>query len=97
MSKPSRGLQDIRTLSGKVGKSHHPYKAFLRISHIEMEKARRLQESAAARQLIADTAARIQELEEEKDGLLKGMGERSGRLEPQPAPPRSTGGFKVRY
>lgn len=98
MTVPRRGLQDIRTLSGKVGQSKHPYKAYLRISHIEMEKARKSKESQKARQLVADIEARFQELDAEKAILLQAVGER-GEDSPAllPGPRRSTGGFKIRY
>jgi len=98
MAEPRRGLRDIRTLTGKVGGAFHPYKAYLRISHIEMEKARKNQETAAAKKLIADIAARLEEIEAEKQTLLQAMGERSGGGMPLPTGPRrSTGGFKLRY
>ena len=95
---PRRGLQDIRTLTGKVRKTTLPHEAYLRISHIEMEKARKLQESEKARQLMADIAARLREIEMEKEALLQAMKERAGGdLRKQPGPPKRSGGFKIRY
>ncbi len=67
MAIPRRGLQDIRTLTGKVRKATLPHEAYLRISHIEMEKARKTLESEKARQMMADIAARLAEIEAEKD------------------------------
>ncbi len=98
MAEPRRSLRDIRTLTGKVGGAFHPYKAYLRISHIEMEKAKMTRESEAARQRIVDIATRLEEIEAEKQNLLAAMGERPDAA-PQPpsGPRRSTGGFKVRY
>lgn len=98
MALPRRGLQDIRTLTGKLKKATLPHEAYLRISHIEMEKARKTRESEKAKQLVADIAARIKEIEAEKEALLQSMRERSaghrlGRL----GPPRSIGGLKIRY
>ena len=58
MAIPRRGIQDIRTLTGRVRKATIPHEAYLRISHIEMEKARKTVESEKARQLMADIAAR---------------------------------------
>ncbi len=55
-----------------------PHEAYLRISHIEMEKARKMVESDKARQMMADIAARLREIETEKDALLKEMGEGRG-------------------
>ncbi len=41
MAIPRRGIQDIRTMTGRVRKATLPHEAYLRISHIEMEKARK--------------------------------------------------------
>lgn len=98
MAIPRRGLQDIRTLTGKVRKATLPHESFLRISHIEMEKARKTRESEKAKQLVADIAARIKEIEAEKEALLQAMGERSAeRRLGRTGPPRSIGGLKIRY
>jgi general stress protein YciG len=98
MAIPRRGLQDIRTLTGRERKATLPHEAYLRISHIEMEKARKTVESEKARQMMADIAARLGEIEAEKDELLREMGERGGEASLRwPGPPRSPGGFKVKY
>lgn len=98
MAIPRRGLQDIRTLTGKVRKTTIPHEAYLRISHIEMEKVRKTQESEKAQQLIADIAVRLVEIEAEKESLLRAMGEREGHAGlGQIAPPRCCEGFKIRY
>jgi hypothetical protein len=98
MGIPRRGIQDIRTLTGKVRKATIPHEAYLRISHIEMEKARKTQESEKAWQLMADIAARLAEIEAEKENLLQAVGERGGQATPtRPGPPRHTGGFKIKY
>jgi hypothetical protein len=97
MAVPRRGLQDIRTITGRVRKSTLPHEAYLRISHIEMEKARKTVESEKARQMMADIAARLEEIEVEKTELLQSMGERSGKPLPRSGPLRSTGGFKIKY
>jgi len=98
MTRPRRGLQNIRTLTGRVKKATLPHEAYLRISHIEMEKARKTQESEKARQLVADIAARVQEIEAEKDDLLRAVGERqfSAALD-RPEPRKKSGSFKIRY
>ena len=98
MAIPRRGLQEIRTLTGRVRKATLPHEAFLRISHIEMEKARKTLESEKARQLMADIAARLQEIEAEKEALLQGLRERGNDpLMVRTGPRRSTGGLKIRY
>jgi hypothetical protein len=98
MAIPRRGLQDIRTQTGKVGKAILPHEAYLRISHIEMEKARKLVESEKARQLMADIAARLQEIEEEKISLLKEMSEgnkNTSRLQTDLS--QEINSFKIKY
>jgi len=98
MAKPRRGIQDIRSLTGRVKKATLPHEVFLRISHMEMEKARKTRESEKARQLVADIAARLQEIEAEKDALLREVGERE--VDPRqvcPGPRRSSGGLKIKY
>lgn len=75
MAIPRRGLQEIRTQTGKVGKAILPHEVYLRISHIEMEKARKIVESEKARQLMADIACRLHEIEDEKKRLLQDMAE----------------------
>lgn len=98
MAIPRRGIQDIRTLTGKVRKATIPHEAYLRISHIEMEKARKTLEREKARQLMADIAARLAEIEAEKASLLQSLAARGGKaLLGQTGPPRSTGGFKIKY
>lgn len=93
-----RGIQDIRTLTGKVRKVTIPHEAYLRISHIEMEKARKTIESEKAKQLMADIAARLAEIEAEKEALLQGLRDRGSAPPPvRSGPPKKIGGFKVRY
>jgi len=98
MAIPRRGLQNIRTLTGKVRKATLPHEAYLRISHIEMEKARKTLESEKARILMAEIAARLQEIESEKNALLQAVGERGHEATlGRGGPPRSPGRFKIRY
>lgn len=91
-----RGLKNIRTLSGSVGQKFLPHKAYMRLSHIELEKLRRDIEKKRACQLVVDIDACMQEIEGEKALLLQAL---NGSLnpQPQPGPRRSSGGFKVRY
>ena len=69
-----RGVHDIRTYSGKVDIFHEPYRAFMQISALEMEKARRGQERESAVQRVRQIDARFREIEKEKAYLLKGLG-----------------------
>jgi len=47
---------------------------------------------------MADIAARLLEIEAEKENLLRTMGERGGNPTPaRTGPLRNTGGFKIKY
>lgn len=107
MAIPRKGLRDIRTLSGRQDRVHLPYQAYMQITCLEMEKARRGRERKSASQRTADIDARLQEIEAEKEALLRALEERNAgnrgkstgvpNLEPKPSPRRSAGGFKLRY
>lgn len=99
-----RSLQDIRTLSGSVDQVTHPYMAYMRISCLEMEKARRGNERESAMHRVRNIDARFRDIEVEKDALMKMLGERNivTRTDapgdkPKSAPSHSTEGFKIRY
>jgi hypothetical protein len=99
-----RGLQEIRTFSGRVDQASIPYRAYLKISCLEMEKVRKGREKHAALGRLKNINARFREIEAEKDRLFKALGERNAgksidalEIEPKPAPCKNTGGFKLRY
>jgi len=99
-----RGLQDIRTLSGRVDQGFTPHKVYLKISCLEMEKFRRGKERESATQRVANIDARFQEIEAEKAALLQALdeGNRTNPVnaqgsESKPGLRRNTGGFKLRY
>ena len=94
MAVPGRTVKDIRTNSGRVDQISQPYRAFMRISALEMEKARRGMERKSAMERIDQIDARFREIEGEKRVLLGalgehepevlgGTGERAGRGSPQ--------------
>ncbi|MGA2215307.1 MAG: hypothetical protein ABSH31_18685 [Bryobacteraceae bacterium] len=94
----------MRTLSGRVDQLALPYRSYMQISCLEMEKARRGVERESARQRIAVIDARLDQIEKAKRELLQAVAQPgagvTGRLpglELKPAPKRSTGGFKIRY
>jgi len=104
--KPIRGLQNIRTRSGTSDQVSEPYKAFLRIGALEMEKSRRGKEKECAVIRVRNIDARFQEIEAEKAELLEGLGAierthaRPGNTTERPAPSpsaRQKGGFKISY
>ena len=104
MAVPRKGLCDIRTISGRVDQTSLPYRAYMKVSCLEMEKVRRGRERASASRRIADIDARLKEVEAEKAALLQSVEGRTGDrslklrgLEVRSAPRRSTGGLKIRY
>jgi len=104
MTIPSRGLNQIRTLSGRTDQLSVPYRNYMQISCLEMERARRNTERKAAGQRIALIDVRIEEIDKAKQELLQaaaaggqGAPARLPGLEVKPTPRRSMGGFKIRY
>jgi len=99
-----RDSQTIRTNSGKVDLLSEPYRAFMRISALEMEKARRGKERESAMQRVKQIDARFREIEKEKANLLRGLGglkviktHTPGNRTPQPAGLNTARNFKLRY
>jgi hypothetical protein len=104
MAIPTRGLNQIRTLSGRADQLSLPYRSYMQISCLEMERARRNKERKSASQRIALIDARIEEIEKTEQELLQavaaasqGAPARLSGIGPVPAPRRNTGGFKIRY
>jgi hypothetical protein len=104
MAIPAKGVNQIRTLSGRVDQLSLPYRAYMQITCLEMEKARRGMERKSASRRIAQVDARLEQIEKSKQELLQAVtpsGQRvPGRLpglDLRPAPRRSAGGFKIRY
>ena len=104
MAVPKRGLTNIRTLSGRVDQVTLPYRAYMQITCLEMEKSRRDKERAAASKRVQDIDARLGEIAKEQQILFRAVADpkkaassRLPGLEVKPARPRSTGGFKIRY
>ena len=104
MPTPRRSMRDIKTISGKVDRIANPYMAYMQITCLEMEKARRGRERASALHRIGNLDGRIRDIDAEKGALLRALAERGaapGVATPsaagRPTPPRSGGGFKLRY
>jgi hypothetical protein len=104
MAIPTKGLTSIRTLSGRVDQLSLPYRSYMQITCLEMEKARRGMERKSANQRVALIDARLEQIEKAKQELLQavatsgqGAPARLPGLEFKPAPRRSAGGFKIRY
>ena len=104
MAIPTKGLNNIRTLSGRVDQVSLPYRRYMQISCLEMEKARRGVERKSASQRIALIDTRLEQIEKAKQELLEvvatsgqGVPARLPGLELKPTIRRSAGGFKIRY
>ncbi|MGB6064509.1 MAG: hypothetical protein WBG50_06850 [Desulfomonilaceae bacterium] len=98
----SRGLRDIRTNSGRVERVGIPYMAYMNISCLEMEKARRQKEKISALTRVSVLENRLKEIEVEKDVLLRKLGERkqdalskATKVKVEASPGK--GGFKLKY
>lgn len=101
-----RGVQDIKTLSARVDEGTTPYKAYMKLSLLEMEKFRREKEKASALERVRLIDQRFKDIEVEKQKIitaLEGNGIRRQRLPglevlPATAKPRTTAGsFKIKY
>lgn len=104
MAIPPRGLNQIRTLSGRTDRLSLPYRSYMQISCLEMERARRNTERKSASKRIELIDARIEEIEKTKEDLLKAMAAAGQKVTaqlpssgPAPASRHNTGGFKIRY
>jgi len=82
-----------------------PYRAYMKISCLEMEKARRGSERESAMHRVRIIDERFREIEAEKAALLKALGtiERSDvppgdeTKRSRPAPAHNRAGFKISY
>lgn len=97
-----RGLKDIRTRSGRVDRVGIPYMAYMNVSCLEMEKARREKERLSALARVKDIDRRLQEIEAEKDLVLKRLGERKPGTVQMAADVKGTAiqtnaGFRLKY
>src|SRR5713226_6264185 len=72
MSNTIRGLRDIRTISGRVDQLSVPYKSYMQVACLEMEKFRRNIERKSAHQRVAAIDARLEEIAQQKAVLLNG-------------------------
>jgi hypothetical protein len=104
-SRTIRGLQDIRTHSGRVREAIIPHKAFMRLSCLEMEKFRRAKERESAITRVRNIDSRFRDIDAEKTVILNAMnklnndspvGERNEEHKSEPHR-KSGAGFKLKY
>ena len=101
-----RSVKDIRTRSGSSNNGVVPdYKVYMTVTALEMERARRQTERGNLLERLKGIEARLAAIGSEKAALLRGLRERPRRqalvVTPAPrhinTPPRTLGGFKIRY
>ena len=100
-----RGVQDIKTLSGRADEGAIPYKAYMKLSILEMEKFRRGKERQSALDRVVNIDRRFREIEAAREEIitaLESRGIRDQRLpglkeSPTLAPRTTTGQFKIKY
>lgn len=68
-----RNLQDIRTNSRTSVETFEPHKAFMRLTCLEMEKARRQKERESALERVRNIENRFREIEAEKAEILHAL------------------------
>src|ERR1039457_1275496 len=91
MDIPGKGLNQIRTLSGRVDQLSLPYRSYMQITCLEMERARRNMERKSASQRVALIDARVAEIDRAKTELLQAVAADGQRM-----PPTRMHGLEVR-
>ncbi len=92
--RPSRGLNDLRTLAGRSDTQIPAHKAYLRISFLELERARRMQEIRTARARFDAIEGRFREIDTEISDILGSLDGSSPRAHPVEAPRKSAVGLR---
>ena len=98
-----RGLASLRTLAGLADRQPQSYKAYLRVSFLELERARHGQEIVTAERRLAFLVARCREIDAEKGTILAGSGAaQPSSQSPEAAPAGRPGqsvkrGFRLAY
>ena len=72
-----RSMRDIKSGLGQVDSLTVAYKAYLRITCIEMERERKMLERDSAKRRIEAIDERMKEIDDEKNEILLAQGERS--------------------
>ncbi len=79
-----RGVNDLRTLTGRSDTRIPAHKAYLRISFLELERARKMQEMRTARNRVDSIDARFREIDAEIADIeanLRGTAPRARAIE----------------
>jgi hypothetical protein len=92
--RPSRGLNDLRTLAGRSDTQIPAHKAYLRISFLELERARRMQEIRTARARFDTIEGRFREIDAEISDILGSLNGSSPPARAVAAPRKSAVGLR---
>ena len=101
-----RGVQDIKTRSGSADEGAIPYKAYMKLSILEMEKFRRGKEKTSAMERVRKIDQRFLDIEAARQEIMTALEAKGIRrlrlpgleeLPPTAAPRTTTGPFKIRY
>ncbi len=92
--RPLRGLADLRTLTGRSDTQVPAHKAYLRISFLELERARRNLEARAAGGRLDIIQMRFREINSEIAEILASLNGTAPRARALDAPHRSPVGHK---
>lgn len=101
-----RGVQDIRTRSGSADEDAIPYKAYMKLSILEMEKFRRGKEKQSALNKVDHIDQRFRDIEVERQEIMTALETKGIRCRRMPgleelplkaAPRTTTGPFKIKY
>lgn len=77
-----RGVQDIKTLSARVDEGTIPYKAYMKLSILEMEKYRRGKEKTSALERVRHIDQRFKDIEKERQEIFAALEGKGGRRRP---------------
>lgn len=99
--RPARGLASLRTMATQADERMPAHKAYLRISFLELERARHGQEMTTAQRRLAAMQARCAGIDTEKADILASIGQpvpdaRTPARDSQPASRRKQR-FQVAY
>jgi hypothetical protein len=101
-----RGVQDIKTLSGRADEGAIPYKAYMKLSILEMEKFRRGKERQSALERMQNIDQRFRDIEAERQEIITSLEGKGIQRRHLPglkkssitaAPRTTTGPFKIKY
>ena len=94
MAIPRRGLNSIRTLAGHVDQLRVPYRCYMHITCLEMEKERRGAERRSAMERVEAIDRRLAAIGLEKEATLTRMMEGPGPSTKRPGPSKPAPGRK---